>query len=112
MVRGTLSAIASRALRSRTCARNKRVAVQRLIVDHLTLMKWDFARESKAKPVEQVTREYEQAADAFIREASANGATLFSEMLGFGGYAPTLRAAAINGLPVELPKPGAAAKPH
>jgi hypothetical protein len=90
---------------------SKRVAVQRLIIDHVKLMTWNFSRELKAKPVEAVRRDYEQAADAFIREASANGANLFSEMLGFAGYGPTLRAAAMNGLPVELPRAGAAPKP-
>jgi hypothetical protein len=90
---------------------SKRVAIQRLIIDHLKLMRWDFSRELKIKPVEQVRREYERAANTFIHDASANGANLFSEMLGFAGYAPTLRAAAMNGLPVNLPKAGEALKP-
>lgn len=85
----------------------RRVAVQRLILDHVRLMRYDFAGELKAKPAGQVAKEYAAAADRFIAGARENGVKYFSEGLGFDAYPATLRAAGMVGVPVDLPKAGA-----
>jgi hypothetical protein len=85
----------------------KRVATQRLILDHVKLLRYDFPGQLKTKPPAQVAQEYETAADRFIKGASENGVSNFSEALGFDAYPATLRAAGMVDVPVDLPKAGA-----
>jgi hypothetical protein len=90
------------------------------VIELLQLQRWDFrgrlaALKASGRDEETahaaIAREYRTAADGYVLAAKENGVALYSEMMGFDGYAPTLRMAPDRFRPPTIPPAGAALPP-
>jgi hypothetical protein len=91
-----------------------RVRRERIVVDHLQLLRYDFAAaKKKHRENPQAARdEYHAAVREWAKRARDAGVQHFSEALVFEGYVPSLLGRVDRVIPPELPPPGARLPPH
>jgi hypothetical protein len=94
-----------------------RVRRERLIVDHLQILKYPFAQrlrevQKQGKPASAMVEEYEKFVKAYADAAKAAGVRMLGEPQDFGSYIPSLMTRANAHVPIELPKFGAKLPPN
>jgi len=91
----------------------RRVNQQRVAIDHVKLMRYDFAADAQKHPGNPaaVRDDYRAAAGEWIASAKSLGVKSLSEGQGFASYTPTLLARGDQFIPVKLPPAGAKLAP-